>query len=256
MQSEQFQRGLGGLDAVVAGPERQVVQELVGAELQRGPVVVGDGEEVHHHLGVSGFADYAVVDQASVVPVSIEGALYSPFSYVKGLFPTRWFPKITLTIHPPQTIVRAEGPAREARRKAGEDLHRVMQNMTVETRARTTLFSALLDARHGDSSHSSALAEQAAKLADASLTPSAKVLAALREHGNSFPAFGLAQSQRHAAYFRSHAPGAAENAYFDQLATASLDEQAAMEAAPRIPFDDYVAAYRASNLCHSSGECD
>ncbi|MBX9936308.1 MAG: 1-acyl-sn-glycerol-3-phosphate acyltransferase, partial [Burkholderiaceae bacterium] len=89
----------------------------------------------------------AARSQASVVPVSIEGALYSPFSYVKGLFPTRWFPKITLTIHPPQTIVRAEGPAREARRKAGEDLHRVMQNMTVETRARTTLFAALLDAR-------------------------------------------------------------------------------------------------------------
>lgn len=89
----------------------------------------------------------AARSQASVVPVSIEGALYSPFSYVKGLFPTRWFPKITLTIHPPQTVVRAEGPAREARRKAGEDLHRIMQNMTVETRARTTLFSALLDAR-------------------------------------------------------------------------------------------------------------
>ncbi|WP_374362777.1 glutamate--cysteine ligase [Pseudoduganella danionis] len=116
--------------------------------------------------------------------------------------------------------------------------------------------AALLDARHGDNAHSAALAEQAAKLADSALTPSAKVLAALREHGNSFAAFGLAQSQRHAAYFRSHAPSADEHAYFDQLATASLDEQAAMEAAPRIPFDDYVAAYRASNLCHSSGECD
>ncbi|TCN49730.1 alcohol dehydrogenase [Rhodococcus sp. SMB37] len=28
-----------------------------------------DGEEIHHHLGVSGFADHAVVDRRSVVPV-------------------------------------------------------------------------------------------------------------------------------------------------------------------------------------------
>jgi acyl-[acyl-carrier-protein]-phospholipid O-acyltransferase / long-chain-fatty-acid--[acyl-carrier-protein] ligase len=89
----------------------------------------------------------AARSQASVVPVSIEGALLTPFSYVKGLFPTHWFPKITLTIHPPHTIARAEGSAREARRKAGEDLHRVMQHMTLESRQRTTLFSALLHAR-------------------------------------------------------------------------------------------------------------
>ena len=52
MQSEQLQRCLGGLDAVVAGPERQVVQELVDAKLQRGPVVVGDGEEVDRGLSL------------------------------------------------------------------------------------------------------------------------------------------------------------------------------------------------------------
>jgi glutamate--cysteine ligase len=28
-----------------------------------------------------------------------------------------------------------------------------------------------------------------------------------------------------------------------------------MEAAPQINFDDYVAAYRASNLCHSRQDC-
>jgi glutamate--cysteine ligase len=116
--------------------------------------------------------------------------------------------------------------------------------------------AALLDARHGDRTHSDALALQAAKLDNPDLTPSAQVLAALREHGNSFAAFGLAQSERHAAYFRSHPPSAAEAAELDAMASASLAEQASMEAAPRIDFDDYVAAYRASNLCHSSGDCD
>jgi glutamate--cysteine ligase len=82
------------------------------------------------------------------------------------------------------------------------------------------------------------------------------VLAALRANGKSFGAFALAQSEKHAAYFRSHPPTAEEAAYFDNLAAVSLAEQAEMEAAPQINFDDYVAAYRASNLCHSSQDCD
>ena len=97
---------------------------------------------------------------------------------------------------------------------------------------------------------------QAAKLADPELTPSARVLAELRGNGGSFTAFGLRQSERHAAHFRAHPPTAAEAGYFDGLAAASLAEQDEMERAPHIDFDDYVAAYRASNLCHNSGDCD
>ncbi|WP_120003405.1 alcohol dehydrogenase catalytic domain-containing protein [Nesterenkonia muleiensis] len=40
-----------------------------GRMLSGGSRLTRGGELVHHHLGVSGFADYAVVDQASVVPV-------------------------------------------------------------------------------------------------------------------------------------------------------------------------------------------
>jgi len=116
--------------------------------------------------------------------------------------------------------------------------------------------AALLDAQRGDTVHADAIAQQAAKLRDAELTPSAKVLAALRANGKSFATFGLAQSKQHAAYFRGHPPSAEEAAYFDGLAAVSLAEQAEMEAAPQSSFDDYVAAYRASNLCHSSMDCD
>nr|WP_315258567.1 glutamate--cysteine ligase [uncultured Duganella sp.] len=115
--------------------------------------------------------------------------------------------------------------------------------------------AALLDALRGDSVHGDALAAQSLKLNDAALTPSAKVLEALKAHGNSFNAFALAQSEQHAAYFRSHPPSADEAAWFDQLAATSLAEQAAMEAAPQGDFDDYVEAYRNSNLCQSR-DCD
>lgn len=84
---------------------------------------------------------------AAVVPVSIENAFLTPFGYVKGLFPTHLFPKITLTIHEPQTVVRAEGSAKEARRKAGESLHSILQNMQVNTRKSISLFQALLAAK-------------------------------------------------------------------------------------------------------------
>ena len=114
----------------------------------------------------------------------------------------------------------------------------------------------LLDSLRGDTAHADTLRAQAAKLADPSRTPSARVLVALREHGNSFAAFGLAQSEKHAAYFRSSAPAAADAAALDAMAATSLAEQAAMEAAPHIDFDDYVAAYRNSNLCHSTPGCD
>jgi len=40
-----------------------------GRLLHGGRRLVRDGEPVHHHLGVSGFATHAVVDRASVVPV-------------------------------------------------------------------------------------------------------------------------------------------------------------------------------------------
>jgi alcohol dehydrogenase len=40
-----------------------------GALLQGGRRLSRDGEAIHHHLGVSGFAEHAIVDQRSVVPV-------------------------------------------------------------------------------------------------------------------------------------------------------------------------------------------
>jgi glutamate--cysteine ligase len=131
-----------------------------------------------------------------------------------------------------------------------------LQSWGADLLARIAPVAALLDTLRGDTTHADAMAAQSAKLADAELTPSAKVLAALRANGKSFAAFGLAQSEKHAAYFRSHPPTADEAAYFDGLAAVSLAEQAEMEAAPQGSFDDYVAAYRASNLCHSQLDCD
>jgi len=139
-------------------------------------------------------------------------------------------------------------------RKPGLTLRRDGQEIALqawgeELLARIAPVAALLDARHGGSEHADSLKAQAAKLADPDATPSARVLRELRANGGSFAAFGLQQSERHAAFFRTQAPSAEQSVYFDQLAASSLDEQRAMEAAPQGSFDDYVASYRASTLC-------
>jgi glutamate--cysteine ligase len=166
-------------------------------------------------------------------------------------------------ITPEQTAVYTENFARTVKegRRPGLLLNDGERDLTLqdwgrELLARIAPVAALLDAQRGDSVHADALAEAAAKLADPELTPSAKVMAALRANGKSFAAFGLEQSEKHAAYFRANPPTAQEAAYFQQLAADSLAEQDAMEAAPQANFDDYVAAYRASNLCHTSHDCD
>ncbi len=90
---------------------------------------------------------------ATVLPIRIDGAQYSPFSRLKGRVRLRWFPPIRITILPPQTI-EAEAHIRgRARRKyAGTRLSEIMTEMMfATTRYRQTLFQALLDARriHG-----------------------------------------------------------------------------------------------------------
>lgn len=99
------------------------------------------------------------------------------------------------------------------------------------------------DARPGDKSHATTLAEQREKLLHPELTPSARVLAALQTTDRSFEKFGLQQSRAHAEYFRARPLNDEENAYFTELAQQSLAEQEEMERAQTGDFDSFVASY-------------
>ena len=84
---------------------------------------------------------------AWVIPVHIEGALFASwFSRMKGDFPQRWFPKITLTIHPGRQITYPEGVmAKERRRIAAVKMKGLMQEMVVNDRQRQTIYEQFLD---------------------------------------------------------------------------------------------------------------
>lgn len=110
----------------------------------------------------------------------------------------------------------------------------------------------LLDRQSQSTEHQDSLTLQHEKLQDPEITPSAKVLAEIRRHQNSFSQFALAQSLHFANDFKNHPPSAEVIAYFEQLATSSMAEQAEMEASQTGSFDEFIEDYRSrtsSQIC-------
>ncbi len=136
-------------------------------------------------------------------------------------------------------------------RKPGLELQRcgepvALQSWAGELLARIGQVAALLDQAQGGDQHAQALAAQQAKVADSSLTPSARLLDALKRSGESFSQFALRQSRLHAEHFRQQPLTAAETACFDTASQASLAQQTTMEAADTQDFDSFVEEYQRS----------
>lgn len=92
---------------------------------------------------------------AELIPIRIDGAQFTPFSRLRGKLRLRWFPKITMTILPPQKFeIPADAVGRARRQIASVKLYDVMSKMMFETcDTDQTLYDALLDAKaaHGGS---------------------------------------------------------------------------------------------------------
>ena len=72
--------------------------------------------------------------RAMVLPIRIEGAQFSKFSYLKHKLNTRWFPKITLTLLAPRRLeVDAEIKGRERRRLISRHIYDMMVEMIYHT---------------------------------------------------------------------------------------------------------------------------
>ncbi|HET9865591.1 MAG TPA: glutamate--cysteine ligase [Steroidobacteraceae bacterium] len=98
----------------------------------------------------------------------------------------------------------------------------------------------------GDASkpYAAALAVQAAKVENVALTPSARMLAELESTGESFFEMALRMSKLHKEYFLAlYPPNVGRQAEFRAEADESLRAQAAVEAADRLSFEQYLAEY-------------
>ncbi len=84
---------------------------------------------------------------ATILPVRLDGTARSYFSRVSGRYPRRLLPQISITFLPVTTLPMPEAPtARLRRRKAGDAMRRLMQEMVFASRPQQTLYSALMDA--------------------------------------------------------------------------------------------------------------
>lgn len=83
---------------------------------------------------------------AALLPIAIEGAQYSRFSYMQGRGHVMWFPKISLTVLPPEKINIPPGITGHKRRKAAiTQLQDLMNKLIYSSfNHRTTLYAALI----------------------------------------------------------------------------------------------------------------
>ncbi len=91
--------------------------------------------------------------RAKLLPIRIDGAQYSPFSYLRGKVKIRWFPKITITILEPRTFDLPDSiMGRQRREQISERLYDIMSDtMFLSSNIKETLFQSLLNAKsvHG-----------------------------------------------------------------------------------------------------------
>ena len=107
-----------------------------------------------------------------------------------------------------------------------------------------TPIATALDAAQGGGDYAAALQQAQTRLADSSLTPSARVLAAMRgQHGCSYEAFSFAQSQQARERLLAMPWDAAQQQHYEALAAQSLAAQKAIEDADTLPFEDWRQQY-------------
>ncbi|MCE3251755.1 MAG: glutamate--cysteine ligase [Cellvibrio sp.] len=101
----------------------------------------------------------------------------------------------------------------------------------------------LLDQAKGGNGYRQAIALQFAKLENAELTPSARVLRDMTSANQSFYAHTLALAEQHRVFFETHPLSAEKYAEFAQMSAQSLQTQTELETQQQVNFDQYLENY-------------
>ncbi len=101
-----------------------------------------------------------------------------------------------------------------------------------------------MDALHGGSEHQAAVERAIHRWNNPDELPSAKVLSTVRgEHSDQFLGFALAQSRQNSEHLVGLPWTDAEQAYYETLATQSMQDQRTIEAGDSMPFEVYRQEY-------------
>lgn len=101
----------------------------------------------------------------------------------------------------------------------------------------------ILDANETHDYYNQALTEQRKRVENPDLTPSAKILAALRETNQPYSHYADKLSQQHAQNFTHKSLGAKETLKFRQMADESHRKQADIESSDTLEFDAFLRAF-------------
>ncbi len=101
----------------------------------------------------------------------------------------------------------------------------------------------LLDANEPERPYSRALARQRERVRDPDLTPSARMLAEMRENEEGFFQFAQRMSQQHHDYFRGLELGDERRRLFEEEVVRSREQQRVMEQSDEVSFKAFLAEY-------------
>ena len=103
--------------------------------------------------------------------------------------------------------------------------------------------ASLLDRANYCENYFSSVKSQIASVFDPELTPSARMLAEMREHGEGFFHYAHRMSERHTQYYKNHSLAEDKNKFFKKMANDSISMQKQIEKNDKISFDEYLESY-------------
>ncbi|GAB3105595.1 glutamate--cysteine ligase [Pseudomaricurvus hydrocarbonicus] len=107
----------------------------------------------------------------------------------------------------------------------------------------------ILDRSYDSRRYSEAVEAQRIKLTHPELTPSARILADMNAHGETFFRFAMNQSLKHSQAYIERPLSDDELLAMQREAEASLQRVAELDAEPQVDFEDYLRAYYAQYTC-------
>ena len=133
-------------------------------------------------------------------------------------------------------------------REPGLDLRRgdekiSLQDWASELCNRMKPVASLLDRANYCENYFSSVKSQIASVFDPELTPSARMLAEMRENGEGFFHHAQRMSKHHWQYYKAHVLSESKIQFFEDAAKESIEKQRQIEAEDSISFDEFLQNY-------------
>ena len=133
-------------------------------------------------------------------------------------------------------------------REPGLDLRRSEEKISLQDWAselcnKMTAVASLLDRANYSENYFSSVKSQIASVFEPDLTPSARMLAEMRENDEGFFHHAQRMSIHHNQYYKNHALSENKIQFFERMASESLARQKQIESEDRISFDEYLENY-------------